>query len=331
MATNTTNYNLIKPAVNDPADQDLWGGYLNENFDTLDGLLKTASDTTVLTKTSNYTVTSSDRNSLIEVNATTGSLEITLPSAATLENGFVVSIKKIDSTTNTVTIDPVGSETIDGQTTVVLANQYDTINLVSNGVNWLILAKNIVQSVESNGRFLGIDKITTSQTWTKPTDVNSIHIFVCGAGGGGGSGASAGTSTTAVYDVTTLTGNGGDIAAVSSTVWRGGLGGVATGGNILNQTGGAGANEGADGTGGNGATGAGGSNRFASGGGAGLDGDLGGGGGGGSSSTAGGGAGGVAESYIQEAPEEITITIGTGGNGSGGSGGDGLVLIYKYS
>lgn len=44
MATNTTNYNLIKPAVNDPADQDLWGGYLNTNLDTLDTTIKAVSD-----------------------------------------------------------------------------------------------------------------------------------------------------------------------------------------------------------------------------------------------------------------------------------------------
>lgn len=40
MATNTTNYNLILPGVNDPTDQDLWGGYLNENFDTIDTVMK---------------------------------------------------------------------------------------------------------------------------------------------------------------------------------------------------------------------------------------------------------------------------------------------------
>jgi microcystin-dependent protein len=44
MATNTPNYDLIKPAVNDPADQDLWGGYLNENFDILDTTIKSVSD-----------------------------------------------------------------------------------------------------------------------------------------------------------------------------------------------------------------------------------------------------------------------------------------------
>lgn len=42
MATNTPNFNLIKPAVNDPADQDLWGGYLNENMDIIDTALGSA-------------------------------------------------------------------------------------------------------------------------------------------------------------------------------------------------------------------------------------------------------------------------------------------------
>jgi len=36
MATTTTNLSLTKPAVNDPTDEDLWGGQLNTNMDTLD-------------------------------------------------------------------------------------------------------------------------------------------------------------------------------------------------------------------------------------------------------------------------------------------------------
>lgn len=36
MPTSTTNLSLNKPLVNNPTDADLWGGYLNTNFDTLD-------------------------------------------------------------------------------------------------------------------------------------------------------------------------------------------------------------------------------------------------------------------------------------------------------
>ncbi|CAB4164589.1 MdpB Microcystin-dependent protein [uncultured Caudovirales phage] len=45
MPSFTANYNLIKPNVNDPVDEDLWGGYLNDDLDDIDGLIKTATDT----------------------------------------------------------------------------------------------------------------------------------------------------------------------------------------------------------------------------------------------------------------------------------------------
>lgn len=39
MPNTTTNYNFYLPLVNDPTDQDLWGGYLNANFTSLDTLI----------------------------------------------------------------------------------------------------------------------------------------------------------------------------------------------------------------------------------------------------------------------------------------------------
>jgi microcystin-dependent protein len=44
MATLTPNYSLIKPAVNDPTDQNLWGGYLNTSLDIIDTQMKTNAD-----------------------------------------------------------------------------------------------------------------------------------------------------------------------------------------------------------------------------------------------------------------------------------------------
>lgn len=41
MATNTPNFNFILPAVNDITDADLWGGYLDGNWSSLDTLLAT--------------------------------------------------------------------------------------------------------------------------------------------------------------------------------------------------------------------------------------------------------------------------------------------------
>ncbi len=41
MPDTTTNYAFYKPLVNNATDQDLWGGYLNTNFDTLESVLDT--------------------------------------------------------------------------------------------------------------------------------------------------------------------------------------------------------------------------------------------------------------------------------------------------
>lgn len=40
----TPNYDLFLPLVNSATDQDLWGGYLNENFSSLDTIIKSVSD-----------------------------------------------------------------------------------------------------------------------------------------------------------------------------------------------------------------------------------------------------------------------------------------------
>lgn len=44
MSSLTPNYNLIKPGVNDPTDQDQWGGMLNEDMDIIDSTMKSISD-----------------------------------------------------------------------------------------------------------------------------------------------------------------------------------------------------------------------------------------------------------------------------------------------
>jgi len=50
-------------------------------------------------------------------------------------------IKKIDSTANTVSIEPddPGPELIDGAVQAVISTQYDSITVVSDGSNWFII------------------------------------------------------------------------------------------------------------------------------------------------------------------------------------------------
>lgn len=140
MSTTTTNYSFILPGVNDPTDQDLWGGYLNSNWTSIDSLLKLASNTTTSTKTTAYTITTADLNKLILGDATSASFTITLPPAATAANGFVVSVQKIDASANTVTLDGDGAETINGAANYVLTDQYQYVTVVCNGTSWTIVA-----------------------------------------------------------------------------------------------------------------------------------------------------------------------------------------------
>ena len=152
--------------------------------DTTNGVLKqrnaasdawviraTLSDDRVVTKTTAYTVVLGDYDKLILCSASGASFTITLPAAATAGDGFRVSFKKTDSTTNTVTLDGNASETIDGATTIVLGNQYDAFDLVCDGSNWY---------VDNNGTFSvtraeqTIASATTTDLGSKLTNLLAI-------------------------------------------------------------------------------------------------------------------------------------------------------------
>ena len=59
---------------------------------------------TVASVSANYAVQASDRGKLLAVNANTAAVEMRLPNAATIGNGFPVTLKKIDSSGNAVTL-----------------------------------------------------------------------------------------------------------------------------------------------------------------------------------------------------------------------------------
>lgn len=69
------------------------------------------------------------------VDATAVARTITLPTAASARYR-VYTIKKIDASVNTVTVDGSGAETIDGALTVVLTLQWERITIQSNGTAW---------------------------------------------------------------------------------------------------------------------------------------------------------------------------------------------------
>jgi hypothetical protein len=86
--------------------------------------------------TSNTTLTETDGINVKLINATSGAVTVTLPTAVSNAASFI--IKKTDSSTNKVTIDGYSTETIDGGTTYVLNDQYNYVEIVSNGTNWVV-------------------------------------------------------------------------------------------------------------------------------------------------------------------------------------------------
>jgi hypothetical protein len=88
------------------------------------------------TKTSGYTITATD--AVIFADATSGNVTITLPAAASFA-GYRFHIKRIDNASNTCTVARSASDTIDGQTSFTIDQQYTSVMVVSNGSGWYIL------------------------------------------------------------------------------------------------------------------------------------------------------------------------------------------------
>jgi hypothetical protein len=89
----------------------------------------------VVTVTTNYNATTS--NDVILVDATAAPVTVNLPDA-TLCNGKQLSVKKIDSSLNQVTLDPNGVQTIDGDATLIIKYQRTAVDPISDGSNWRV-------------------------------------------------------------------------------------------------------------------------------------------------------------------------------------------------
>lgn len=88
-----------------------------------------------VTVTSNYTASDGE---FVLADASSGSITITMPSPS---EDTRVAVKKIDSSSNTVTISPSSSETFDGMSDISMTRQYDTYSVIGDGTNYNITNK----------------------------------------------------------------------------------------------------------------------------------------------------------------------------------------------
>jgi hypothetical protein len=92
----------------------------------------------LVTKATNYTATNQDHNILVD--ATSGVITITLPTAATLAGQeFCIKDWKGQAATHNITIATTSAQTIDGASTKVISANYGSVRVVSDGSNWAII------------------------------------------------------------------------------------------------------------------------------------------------------------------------------------------------
>lgn len=125
--TTTDRHNWDIPTVGGSDDQ--WGTILNDVID--DEIEQHVWITN--TVSSNHTL---ENYETLLVDASGGNVTITLPSVG---NDVQVNIKKIDSSSNTVTIATPNTETIDGENSKTISNQYTNLTITSDGSNYFIV------------------------------------------------------------------------------------------------------------------------------------------------------------------------------------------------
>lgn len=159
---------LATTAAGDPPTSSEW---------TIDNALSLEQLWTTVSKTASYQTVEADRDKLIRADATSGTLTITLLAAATAGDGFMLAIKKVDSSGNAVVIDGNASETIDGAATLSLSNQYEVAILISNGTSWNVINSAAAQSTTfaaDNATDNNVTNVVTMQHTTSGSPANGI-------------------------------------------------------------------------------------------------------------------------------------------------------------
>jgi hypothetical protein len=129
-------------------------------------------------KTAAYTVIAADDGKTILCSAASADYEVALTAAGTLGDGFSVTLKKSDATKFMITINPNGSETIDGLPDLKLRNEHSEVTLVCDGSNWHIIShENVAYEYNAidNSNFQ-VDQYSQSVTRTALGSGSSLGI-----------------------------------------------------------------------------------------------------------------------------------------------------------
>lgn len=217
--TTFSNYTLTLPADDGNADQVLTtNGSGTLRWENQGGA------PTIVTKTADFTVGTTENNYFYLVSNTTNA---TLPAVASVPAGFRVTFKRMGG--SNVNVNASGGETIDGATQRSLQSAYQAISMINTGSEWVIISGGAVstsaacvpgsQSYSSSGIFsYAIDAAKATNctfTITVQGAAGATAVSPAAPGGRGGAvrftytAASAGTFEMLVGGPGTIGGGGG--------------------------------------------------------------------------------------------------------------------------
>lgn len=164
-------------------------------------------------KTTNYTATTSDE--ILLVTATGGAFTITLY-AASGNAGRRLIIQRTDTTfANAVTIDANLSETIGGAATTTLHTAGETLEIVCDGTNWLIVRRyipSVCTAYTPTGSWTG-GNVSYAGFWKRVGDVMELDVTVSATGAPTGAALTVNLPTGVAIDTAKLAsgGNSSDV------------------------------------------------------------------------------------------------------------------------
>ena len=131
-----------------------------------------------LAVTVSSTLTVANQRQLINVDATSGAITITLPAAATVGSGWAVQIRKADISANLIVISRSGTDLINGVATLPLAVQHQSFILFSlGGTSWGVVAgfggTLPANSLIGTGATPGVAGVIPSSTFATPAQVST--------------------------------------------------------------------------------------------------------------------------------------------------------------
>jgi len=133
-------------------------------------------------KSADYTVVAGDAGDLLRITTTSGAITITLPTIASVGDGFKIAVVKWTSDGNAVNINRSSSDTINGATSVQIGSQYSQVILVADleTSTWFASQSGLGATNVNVDVFNGTGSQTVYTLSSDPSTKNNTYVAISG-------------------------------------------------------------------------------------------------------------------------------------------------------